>query len=180
MLKRIERVCERPVFENQFGTFYNDSVRSPSGVQGNYLRWRWSRSGVVIVPRRGDQVALTLAYRYPIDAASLELPRGSYVDNEALEVAAARELFEETGLSPLRCHAVATLFAESGLISNPITVVEAVVSDHQNAPLPDQMESIDPELVWMRRQDIWRSIRAGKITCAITIAALVATPLLME
>lgn len=168
----IVRVAEREVFANRFGTLFNDDVTTPDGRPGRYLRWRWAGGGVVVVPRRGDEVALASMFRYPIGDVSLELPRGGVAPGERLEDAAVRELREEVGLTASRVHPLGTLFADTGLIETPISVVLVEVNDDDDAPRAEPMESIAPTARWMTRAALREALSQGRLRCAISIAAL--------
>ncbi|MFD5819073.1 NUDIX hydrolase [Streptomyces sp. NPDC127038] len=160
------------VFSNRFGSLYDDEVVSPSGAAGTYLRWRWSHTGVVVVPTGPAGWALVPTYRYPVGAVSLEFPRGGCEPGESPLDAAARELAEETGYdcdrSSLR--SLGMLHAETGLIESGVHVVTAEVSG-AGAALPEEMESVT-EPVWAARDEIMGWLCEGRVTCGVTLAAL--------
>lgn len=168
----IRRTKAVEVFTNRFGSLYNDEVVSPSGTAGKYLRWRWSHTGVVVVPTGPEGWALVPTYRYPVGAVSLEFPRGGCEPKESPLDAAARELAEETGYdcdrSSLR-H-LGMLHAETGLIESGVHVVTVKVSRRGTA-LPEEMESVT-EPVWAARDEILGWLCEGRITCGVTLAAL--------
>lgn len=168
----IVRVEEREVFQNRFGALFNDDVTNPDGRPGRYLRWRWAGSGVVVVPRRGDEVALAAMYRYPIGGVSLELPRGGVGEGERIEDAAARELREEIGLIASRAQHLGLLFADTGLIETPIQVVLVDVTTEVGAPEVEPMESIARTARWMSTGALRGAMAQGTLRCAISIAAL--------
>lgn len=77
----------------------NDVIR-PDGSRGSYDLVRMRKVGVAILPLHDDGTAdLIGQWRLPIGRFSWELPMGSAEAGEAVEVAARRELSEETGLS---------------------------------------------------------------------------------
>ncbi|WP_406458359.1 NUDIX hydrolase [Streptomyces sp. NBC_00876] len=168
----IRRVREVAVFHNRFGTLYNDDVIAPSGAAGQYLRWQWNQEGVVVVPVGPDGYALVTAYRYPVQAASLEFPRGGVEADEGLEEAAARELREETGLVSRNMSSLGLIHADTGILAAPVHVFVAQVDPATAQPAePEAMESVT-EPVWMRPEELPRWLAEGRITCGLTLAAL--------
>ncbi|WP_327188344.1 NUDIX hydrolase [Streptomyces xinghaiensis] len=173
---RRQRAVE--VFRNRFGALFNDEVLSPSGKPGRYLRWQWSHSGVVIVPRGQDGLAFVPTYRYPIGEVSLEFPRGGCEAHEDPAVAAARELREETGFdcAPSALRPLGVIHAETGLIESDVHVFAAEVrptgsADAPPAAEPEAMESV-AEPVWASRTEVVKWLQSGSVTCGVTLAAL--------
>ncbi|MEY2248856.1 NUDIX hydrolase [Streptomyces sp. SAS_267] len=159
------------VYRNAYGRLYNDAVVSPGGKSGRYLRWKWSHSGVVVVPRWADSVALVPSFRYPIGDLSWEFPRGGQEPGESVEQAAARELNEETGLTATATRRLGVLYADTGLIESPIEVVEAQVETSAfGKRSPEAMESV-AEPVWFGSAELRAAFADQRVRCAITIAA---------
>ena len=172
MPKPIVRTAEIKVFKNRHGTLFNDAVVGPTGVQGEYLRWKWTRSGVVVIPKNGDLLGLCKMYRYALQKASFEFPRGAIDEGEDACSAAVRELREEAGLIATGHRRIGTIYADTGLIETPIVVVEAdidVAADQRSNIEP--MESIDGEVVWLDQRQFMAWMRNGQIKCGVTLSA---------
>jgi len=169
-IKRVREVAE---FENKYGVLYNDEVTTGSGAAGRYLRWRWSHSGVAVVPRFGKRIGLVPMFRYAIQTVSLEIPRGGVEAGESVIDAAMRELCEEMGLTAEGCTPLGSLYADTGLIESATSVVVADVrSTVADQASVEAMESIGDQLVWLDRPSLRDALRAGKIRCGVTIASL--------
>lgn len=168
----IRRVREVPVFRSRFGTLYNDDVVAPSGATGHHLRWQARKAGAVVVPVGPAGYAFVSNYRYPIQAASLEFPRGSSENGEGLAAAAARELREETGLVCASLRSLGVIHADTGILAAPIQVYVAEVDVATAGPAePEAMESLT-EPVWVTPGELPGWLAEGRITCGITLAAL--------
>ncbi len=84
---------------------------------------------VIVAVTQSDELVLIEQYRPAVDARCLELPAGLVGDqedpDEALELAAARELEEETGFRPARVERLTTGPASAGLSDESLTLVRA-------------------------------------------------------
>ena len=90
-------------------------------------RSRGIRAAVILAEDDG-KVLLVEQYRVPLGRACLELPAGLIGDegeDEAVEVAAARELEEETGYRAERIEPLGEFFASPGMLSESFTLVRA-------------------------------------------------------
>jgi ADP-ribose pyrophosphatase len=107
--------------------------------QGKFItvrRWgRWEYVGrargihaaVILAVIDGD-VLLVEQYRVPLGGACLELPAGlvgDVTDGEAIELAAARELEEETGYRPEQIEIIGRFASSPGMVSETFTLVRA-------------------------------------------------------
>ena len=177
-MRKIDRVKQQKVFENNFGSLYNDDVRNYADVPGKYLRWQWGHSGVVVVPQHKQAFALTEMFRYPIGQSSLEFPRGGIQESESPENAAIREMEEELGLVATETKLLGHIFADTGLIENSVAVVLAAVndqeqiSDRSNYERRESFEAIDSIIQWKNLEEVNLLISRGRLTCSLTIAAL--------
>jgi ADP-ribose pyrophosphatase len=169
---RIIRDRESVVFENRYGSLYNDHTIGPTGQEGRYLRWTWSHGSVVVVPFCADKVALFWMYRYPPGVTLLEFPRGAIDTGETAEGAALRELREETGLVGFKGSRLGKLYPESGLIASPSEVIAvSVAPERVTATSIEPMESIAGRPLWLEPDVMSEAIADGDITCGVTIAA---------
>jgi len=168
-VRYISRVKEILVFQNKYGALYNDLVVNALDEAGNYLRWVWSRQGVVAVPYRDGLIALAKMFRYPIGNYSLEFPRGAIEENETEITAAIRELKEESGLHCIDAQKIGNVYPDSGLLAQSISVVLARVIE-QRSIHEEPMEAID-SVEWYTPLEINRMIGNGDIRCGITISA---------
>lgn len=168
-MRRITTVQEVAVFQNKFGTLYNDIVVNSLGEGGNYLRWVWAHQGVVAIPYRDGLIALAKMFRYPIGDYSLEFPRGAIEESETEIVAAIRELKEESGLLCVDAQKIGEIYPDSGLLNQTVAVVLARVTREQ--PVQEEaMEAID-SVKWFTPVEINNLISNGRIRCSITISA---------
>lgn len=82
----------------------------------------------VIVAIDDDHIILVEQYRVPLGKRCLELPAGLVGDDnagEAVEIAAARELEEETGYRADRIETIGFFHSSPGMVSEGFTLVRA-------------------------------------------------------
>ena len=85
-------------------------------------------SAAVIVAVEDGHVLLVEQYRVPLGRTCLELPAGLIGDEtegEAVEIAAARELEEETGYRPARMTDLGYYYSSPGMVSEGFTLLRA-------------------------------------------------------
>lgn len=96
-------------------------------------RWEYvgrarSIHAAVIIAIEDGHILLVEQYRVPLKAQCLELPAGLVGDEtegEAIEIAAARELEEETGYRPARIELLGRFASSPGMVSETFTLVRA-------------------------------------------------------
>ena len=95
----IEIVKQNKVFSNNYMEIYNDDVVFPSGNSGTYIRINSSSNkSVAVLPiTKEGNIVVIRNYRHGIRGWGVEVPKGSIDSGESSEIAAVRELKEETG-----------------------------------------------------------------------------------
>lgn len=91
-------------------------------------RARGIRAAVIVAIDDEDHLILVEQYRVPLGRVCLELPAGlvgDETDDEAAEVAAARELEEETGYRPGRVESLGEYYSSPGMVSESFTLIRA-------------------------------------------------------
>jgi ADP-ribose pyrophosphatase len=90
-------------------------------------RARGIKAAVILAVEDGH-VILVEQFRVPLGQPCLELPAGLVGDDhegEAMEIAAARELEEETGYRPGRIEVIGEFFSSPGMVSESFFFVKA-------------------------------------------------------
>lgn len=131
-------------------------------------------AGAVIVPRtvhRGLSFLALVEQPRPASGLerSLEFPRGS--TERRCESEAARELLEETGLTGAMA-SLGTIHPDTGLLTTTVDVWLASIPYDQAGQIQDLPEhESGARCAWVHESSVIASIKAGRITCGMTIAA---------
>lgn len=72
------------------------------------------KSGVSVLPIKGDKIVMQRQYRYPIHSWQWEIPSGFVDEGESFEEAAIRELKEETGYEVQRLYELGAFYPSFG------------------------------------------------------------------
>ncbi|MES1929851.1 NTP pyrophosphohydrolase [Salinisphaera dokdonensis CL-ES53] len=149
--------------------------------EGEFLRlkrrdnWEYveranARGAVIIVALTADDELLLVEQpRFPMQANVIELPAGLVGDivgeeDEALEVAGARELEEETGYRPARLEFLTAGPPSAGLANEVISFYRAYDLTRIDAGGGDDSEDITPHAVPLAEVESWLAAqqRTGK------------------
>jgi ADP-ribose pyrophosphatase len=94
--KRWKKINSTNIYSSEYISLYKDTIELPNSSRIVY-EWFNSPSFCVMIPILKDKFIMIENYRYPADAWSLEFPAGHLKEGEEPEIAAKRELLEETG-----------------------------------------------------------------------------------
>jgi ADP-ribose pyrophosphatase len=147
--------------------------------EGEFLRlkrrdhWEYveranARGAVIIVALTpDDELLLVEQPRFPMQANVIELPAGLVGDiageeDEALEVAGARELEEETGYRPARLEFLAAGPPSAGLANEMISFYRAYDLIRIDAGGGDDSEDIIPHVVPLAEVESWLAAREAE------------------
>lgn len=97
-MDKYERIDRELVHKGAIIDYYQDTIRIPNG---NIAKWDYIKhkgAAAVVAVRDDGKLLMVRQYRNALDRETLEIPAGGLNDvNEPTDLAAARELEEETG-----------------------------------------------------------------------------------
>jgi 8-oxo-dGTP pyrophosphatase MutT (NUDIX family) len=171
----IRTVSEKLVYQdpaNPWVKLYYDDVVFPTGVAGRYNRIVEGAGnvGVAVLPYSSSGMGLVSQFRYAIQKAVCEIPRGLGETGDPVGDA-ERELREETGLRPLKMVSLGAVYPNSAVL---VTRVELFFAQCGSEPL--QAPKNDPreicEFRWVPLEEVLTSIARGDIEDVFTLASV--------
>ncbi len=150
-----------------------DRVRLPDGSVG--IREYVTHPGaVVMIPLLDDgRIVFERQYRYPVGRVMLELPAGKIEPDEDTLLTAQRELREETGYEAASWRHLGTIHPTIGYADERIEVYLAQELTALGANALDEGEFL--EVVTLSLDEAFEEMRAGRLTDAKTLSALLWT-----
>jgi len=129
-------------------------------------RWEYvSRKGttgvvIIVATTPADELLFVEQHRTPVDARVIELPAGLAGDiagqeDEALELAAARELEEETGWRPAHVQRLVSGPVSAGLTTEIVTFFRATALERVSDGGGDEHEDIVVHAVPLPEVEAW-------------------------
>lgn len=161
----------RTVYENAWIRVREDAVTTPGGGRGIYGVVEVRHPAVFVVPvTDADEVVLVEVERYTTGELSLEVPAGGS-DGEVVEVAARRELREETGLDAEEWQHLGAVHSLNGVAHAPGHVLLA----RGLRPATEGHAQQEEGIARLRRvpwPELMELVQAGAITDNETLGAL--------
>lgn len=160
-------------YKNKWIQIREDAVTDPSGKASIYGVLELDDNIVYIAAVEADgRFYLTQQYRYPLQQNTWELPAGR-ADNQDLEVAARRELLEETGMSSRELKKIGIIAVDTGISSGMVHLFVARGLNHESNNLDEADGIIETKA--FTHTEIRDMIMNGVIICPHTIASFYIT-----
>jgi 8-oxo-dGTP pyrophosphatase MutT (NUDIX family) len=146
----------------------HDKVLMPNGEQAEY-EYIQKKDFILVIPETDTSFFLVEQYRYPVRKRMLEFPQGASHENESEEVAAVRELEEETGLKAGRITFLGRIDMGKGSSSQGCHVFLA----HDLTQGKRNLDTTEQDLIIKEvlKSDIYDMIKSGRITDSATLSA---------
>jgi ADP-ribose diphosphatase len=150
--------------------FRVDEVRLPDGAEIEYGVLE-SEGFAAVVPVTDDgRVVLVRQWRQPLETFTLELPSGGVDAGEEPEVAARRELFEETGYRAEGLVHLVSVHTSTGRSTEVCHLFRCRAVRDESGPRPEPTEFI--RVVELPFEEVMKKAASGGITDAPTVLGL--------
>lgn len=165
------RTSSQSIYDNAWIHLREDKVIRPDGTAGIYgvVEYKNLAVGVVALDEN-ENVILVGQHRYPLNYYSWEIPEGGCPKStETLEIAAERELKEETGYSAARWDYLGSMETSN---STTDEVAHFYLARNLRAGLatPEETEVLTPKL--LKFADAFRQAMEGRLNESLTIVGL--------
>lgn len=172
MVREIETLDTKIVYENKWMKVREDAIQFPDGHEGIY-GYIEKPSFSLIVPVHGDgTIQMVEQYRYPVGKRLWELPLGVWDENPGGDPADAAhaELAEETGLRAGTMEAFGDFFVAAGLVKQLCHMFLA--TDLTQGEASHEVEEQGMITRAFSIEAVLEMIQSGQISDTATIAAL--------
>ncbi|WP_420457174.1 NUDIX hydrolase [Rubrivirga sp.] len=170
-IRRWTQLATKTLVDRWWMTLRQDRVRLPNGhVLDEYHVVEYPDWACALALTGDGQAVLVEQYRYGVDRVALELPAGMIDPGEAPEVAARRELLEETGYRAPRWTRLGALAVEPGRHTNSGHLFVARDAHAVADPTPEATEDLRVRLV--PAASLPALVEAGRIAHGIHAAAV--------
>lgn len=171
-MEKFERLNRELVYKGVIIDFYQDTVKVPNG---NVVKWDFighKGAAAVVAVNEDGRLFMVRQYRNALDRETLEIPAGALDSvTEPTNVAAARELEEETGYKAGKLELLITLRTTVAFCNERIDVYVATDLQPSKQNL-DEDEFINVELHDV--DELVQMIYDCKIEDSKTVAAIMA------
>jgi ADP-ribose pyrophosphatase len=170
-------IDEQEVYNNNWITVTHYIVINPSGGKGIYGKVHMKNIAIGIIPLDEKMnTYLVGQYRFPLNEYSWEIPEGGGpLDHDPL-LSAQRELIEETGLKA-ECWDKILEMTLSNSVTDERSIIYMARDLSQNAATPEDTEDLAVKKISF--DEVYAMVQSGKITDALTIAAVLKIKLMM-
>ena len=159
-------------FDHRWYKLRRDTVQLPGGrVVDDYFVSQRPNVAIAVPLTAENDFILVRQYKHGVQAITLEFPAGTFW-SESSEMAAVRELEEETGYSPSSITSLGTCFDDSSKNSNLVHIFLAsgcVLTGKQS--LDELEETAGVEVVLMSLQEVIEALENGEIKSMSSVAA---------
>ena len=158
------------LYKNPWCAFRVDDVELPDGARIEYGVLESGGFAAVVPVTRGGDVVLVRQWRQPLGAFTLELPSGGVDAAEQPELAAQRELFEETGYGTEKLEHLTSVHTSTGRSTEVCHLFRCEAVRDERGPQPEATEFI--QVVELPFEETLRMVSDGEITDAATVLGL--------
>lgn len=161
MPRSCKKLSEETVHENPWWKYKHDTYQLPNNEVGNYY-YGENGGSVLIVPMLDDgRIILINQNRFLRDKISTEFVCGGITGNETPQMAAVRELLEETGYEAEEYTKVGVFDALNGLFKDTCHIFLAAGLQQIKKQKLDNTEDI--EVIYRRPDEFEDMIKRGEI-----------------
>ena len=172
----IRRVKENLVFESPWVRVFHDEVEFVGENRRGHYSWirpYGETGGIMVIPRLPDgRLMLIQLFRYPAERFSWEFPAGLREEGESPETTAAREMVEETGITPAKVVDLGWFYPDSGLIKTNASILLAELTRDAIDNVKLQAEEHIVDYRWLSLAEVYRMIASNELFDGISMIAL--------
>jgi 8-oxo-dGTP pyrophosphatase MutT (NUDIX family) len=160
---------EKSLYSDQWLDIRIADVELPDGRRLDHRLVRTAPGAGAVVTDEKDRVLLIWRHRFITDSWGWEIPLGQIDEGEMPQVAAAREVEEETGWRPGPLRPLLSIQPTNGFTDSLHFVYRADSATHIGPPTdPWEAERVE----WVHLSGVRKLIDSGEIVCGTSLSSL--------
>ena len=172
MKDRIEKLESKRLYHDSWLELWVDHFRL-DGKERTYSKIKRNDSVVIVPLSKNGNTVILKHFRFPIESYSYELPMGGIEHGETPEVAAERELLEETGLKCTSKKLLGKYYAVPGLSAQKVYVFVADIDDTEMSAAETHDRGAEiAEVHVIQMSEVQQMVVDGEVTDSFTLSAL--------
>ena len=166
-----ERINRELIHKGVIIDYYQDTMKIPNGTTAKWDFINHKGAAAVVAVKDDGRLLMVRQYRNALERETLEIPAGGLNPGEATDLAAARELEEETGFKTEKLEYLLSLNTTIAFCDEAIDVFLArnLIPSEQHLDPDEEIEVEEWEL-----SDLLDLIYSGKMTDGKTVASILA------
>lgn len=174
-MKKIKRewktLGSKLIYKNPWIKIFEDKVINPDKKETIYSYLEKTSGAFIIALDKDNSIFLVEEFRYPIKKSILQLPAGTFSNNNLLKNA-QRELKEETGIEAEKWVNLGDFYVAPGHETTRIYAFLATDLDISKIKISQEEDESILQIIKINIKDLKKKIIENKIKCGITLAAL--------
>ncbi|HMR93326.1 MAG TPA: NUDIX hydrolase [Chitinophagaceae bacterium] len=168
----------KAIYDNPWISVTEYDVINPSGKPGIYGKVHYKNLAIGIVPLDEEgNTWLVGQYRFTLGQYTWELPEGGCPEHTDPLETAKRELLEETGLVAIHWEKIMTMHL-SNSVTDEVAHIFLARGLEQREPEPEETEQL--HIKKLPFNEVYDMVMDGRITDAITVAAILKLKILLQ
>lgn len=160
---------KKELLKTKVMTVTSINASAPDGSTGDYIVMD-AKDWVVVIPVNGENFLMVRQWRHGEKALSIEFPGGVIENGEAPEIAAARELKEETGFTAGKLIPLGTMNPNPALFSNHVHAYAAFDLHDSGSQHLDDDEFVN--YMEISKKEVYQKMGTGEYFHALMASAL--------
>ena len=165
-----EKLAREVIYESDWVNLYADKVKFQDGfILDRYHLVHYDNEAVgVVILNEKDEVLLIKSNRYITQSEEWEIPAGRVDPGESPDIAAAREVMEETGYEITDLQKIYKYNPSNGTTDLVLLIYKALAGEKTGQFEINEVS----EVIWVSKDKISEMLKNNEIRCGVSLTGL--------